>query len=240
MNSYDTIIVSGGNIQDDFAFAFFEEQEILGESGQLLSGNSREKTERQKKCLVIAADSGMNFFARQKLVPDLAIGDFDSASKSTMEYLRQHGEIKVYPLKPEKDDTDTQAALRLAAENGASHVLLLGGTGTRMDHVIANMGLLLFGKKLGLCVTIADAWNRIRLIPSGFAITKEEAFGTYVSFFALGGEVRGLTLKGFYYPLASHCLTMAEAGLTVSNEIVDHTARIFYESGELMMIESRD
>lgn len=225
MNVFDTIIVSGGNIEEEFALHFFENRDAAGKC---------------RDCKVIAADKGLEFLIRQGIRPDMVIGDFDSASASVEDYLKEHKEIQVYRLKPEKDDTDTQSALRLAAQEGAASVLLLGCTGTRMDHVLANIGLLLFGKILGLQVTICDPWNRIRLVSSGTELRKEETFGTYVSFFALGGDVMGLTLEGFYYPLKDHHLSMAEAGLTVSNEIVEKTAKVTYKSGELLMIESRD
>jgi len=52
--------------------------------------------------------------------------------------------------------------------------------------------------------------------------------------------VEGLTLKGFKYPLNNFCLTTADSGLTVSNEIRDDTAQITYDRGSLMMVMSRD
>ena len=50
----------------------------------------------------------------------------------------------------------------------------------------------------------------------------------------------GLTLKGFKYPLDKYHLTVADSGLTVSNEIAEETAEITYDSGQLLMIMSRD
>ena len=50
----------------------------------------------------------------------------------------------------------------------------------------------------------------------------------------------GLTLKGFKYPLNGYRLSMKDSGLTVSNEIVEDTAQITYDSGNLVMIMSRD
>ena len=69
---------------------------------------------------------------------------------------------------------------------------------------------------------------------------REEQFGKYVSFFTVGGDVTGLTLKGFKYPLNGYHLTVEDSGLTVSNEISEETAEILYESGQLLMIMSRD
>ena len=51
--------------------------------------------------------------------------------------------------------------------------------------------------------------------------------------------MEGLTLKGFKYPLDGYCLRNLE-GLGVSNEIVDERAEVSWETGILVMIESRD
>ena len=59
-------------------------------------------------------------------------------------------------------------------------------------------------------------------------------------FFTIGGDVDGLTLEVFKFPLRSYHLTAADSGLTVSNEIREKQARVTYTSGQLMMIMSRD
>ena len=71
-------------------------------------------------------------------------------------------------------------------------------------------------------------------------LKKEEQFGKYVSFFSVGGDVTGLSLKGFKYPLNRYHLTVEDSGLTVSNEITEKTAEITYDSGQLLMIMSGD
>ena len=96
------------------------------------------------------------------------------------------------------------------------------------------------GKEKGVHIAIADQWNYITLAESGTILHREEQFGKYVSFFTVGGDVTGLTLRGFKYPLNGYHLTVEDSGLTVSNEISEETAEILYESGQLLMIMSRD
>lgn len=221
----DTVIVSGGNIERDFALDFLEKiKEKAGEN----------------RIRFIAADKGLEFFMNTGLVPDYAVGDFDSLSGEGIKYLSAHKEIQVKKLKPEKDDSDTQSAVHLAAENGAGGIIILGATGTRLDHVLANMELLLLGEELGISIALADANNYIALVKSGTVLTKKDQFGKYVSFFPLGGDVEGLTLEGFKYPLNGHHLTASDCGLTVSNEIQEETSKVTFTSGNLMMIMSRD
>ena len=217
----DTIIVSGGNIQKDFALDF-------------LKKNKTEKVD------LIAADRGVEFFKGTDWQPEVAVGDFDSLSAEGALYLQGLRETEIMRLKPEKDDSDTQSAVNQMIRKGAKDILILGATGTRLDHVLANLGLLSMGKEQGVRIAIADQWNYITLAESGTILHREEQFGKYVSFFTVGGDVTGLTLRGFKYPLNGYHLTVEDSGLTVSNEISEETAEILYESGQLLMIMSRD
>lgn len=224
----DTIIVSGGNIQKDFALGFLK-KEI-------------EKCGREP-ILLVAADRGLDFLLEAGIYPNLAVGDFDSLSENGKKYLEEAertGESEIIRLKPEKDDSDTQSALMYAKKKGAEEVVILGATGSRLDHVMANLGLLLLAKAQGLHVTLMDRNNCITLVESGTVLEKEKQFGKYVSFFSLGGDVEELTLEGFKYPLYGHHLKMADSGLSVSNEIQEAYAKITYTKGNLLMMMTRD
>ena len=221
----DTVIVSGGNIQKGFALDFLK----------------RIKEERQDGGLcLIAADKGLEFFMETGLAPDVIVGDFDSLSEKGKIYLDTLQNVEILRLKPEKDDSDTQSATNLAIQKGSANILLLGSTGSRLDHNIANLELLSMGENKGVSVTMADSNNYVTLIKSGTVLERENQFGQFVSFFPVGGEVEGLTLEGFKYPLYDHHLTVADSGLTVSNEIISPMARVTFTKGSLLMIMSRD
>lgn len=219
----DTIIVSGGNIQKDFSFPFIKKE-----------------FEKNPNLFLVAADRGLDFLLETGLLPDAAIGDFDSLSEEGKKYLSNAEKTEVIRLKPEKDDSDTQSAMMYAAGKGAKTIAILGATGNRMDHMMANLGLLVLGKKNGLYVELVDAYNKISLVDKETVLGKAEQFGKYVSFFPLGGNVYDLTLEGFKYPLEKYTLKAEDSGLTVSNEIEEEYARIAFSAGELMMIMSRD
>ena len=221
----DTVIVSGVNIQKGFALDFLK----------------RIKEERQDGGLcLIAADKGLEFFMETGLAPDVIVGDFDSLSEKGKIYLDTLQNVEILRLKPEKDDSDTQSATNLAIQKGSANILLLGSTGSRLDHIIANLELLSMGENKGVSVTMADSNNYVTLIKSGTVLERENQFGQFVSFFPVGGEVEGLTLEGFKYPLYDHHLTVADSGLTVSNEIISPMARVTFTKGSLLMIMSRD
>lgn len=240
----DTIIVSGGDIQSDFALYFLKK--------------NIEKAGRENIRL-IAADRGLEFFLDYLILPDVVIGDFDSLSEDGKNFLEMQSEdipyggmlewklqkgegkvVEVVRLRPEKDDSDTQSAMNYAIQNGAKEIVILGVTGNRVDHLMANFGLLILAQKQDTEVALADRYNYMKLITSGTILKKAEQFGKYMSFFPLGGDVTGLTLEGFKYPLDKYHLTTADSGLTVSNEISEEYAKVTYESGTLLMIMSRD
>jgi thiamine pyrophosphokinase len=106
--------------------------------------------------------------------------------------------------------------------------------------MLANLGLFLLAREQGAQVTLVDPWNYMTLVPGDMILKREEQFGRYVSFFPLGGDVEGLTLTGFKYKLRGYRLRTVDSGLTVSNEIVEESARITYDKGTLLMIMSRD
>lgn len=217
----DTIIVSGGNIHKDFALDFLK------------------KNKTENTCL-IAADRGVEFFMGTDLEPDVAVGDFDSLSAEGAKYMETLKHTEIRRLKPEKDDSDTQSAANYAIEQGTERIMILGATGNRIDHLMANFGLLMLGKIKQVQIVLVDAYNYMSLIESGMILKKKEQFGKYVSFFPIEGEVTGLTLKGFKYPLNSYTLKVEDSGLTVSNEISDPEAEVTFETGKLLMIMSRD
>lgn len=90
----DTVIVSGGMIQKDFALDFIRKIE---------------EERKGKKLLLLAADRGLDFFLETGLVPDIVDGDFDSLSGAGKAYLESLDHTEIVRLNPEKDDTDTHS-----------------------------------------------------------------------------------------------------------------------------------
>lgn len=191
--------------------------------------------------IVIAIDGGLEAVNRLHLFPTHIIGDYDTVSKEILEKYVSSKQCEIIKLNPEKDLTDTQAAIEKAIELGASYIEIIGGTGTRLDHTFANIHTLQL--MLGKCkeAVITNENNRIRLVDNNFIINKNEQYGKYVSFLPLTEKVEGITLKGFKYPLESFEFNVRKTlSLGVSNEIVDEKASVSVKSGILIMIESMD
>ena len=214
-----TLIITGGMIEADFALSFIQEL---------------------KPDYILGVDKGLQFCYEYDIRPDYIVGDFDSLSEEGEAYMESLEDLEIVRLKPEKDDSDTQSAVNFAIDRGAERITILGATGNRIDHLMANFGLLVHGRNRGADIILVDQWNYMKLIESHTVLKKEEQFGKYVSFFSLEGDLTGLTLRGFKYPLNKYHLKVSDSGLTVSNEIVDEEACVEFDAGSLLMLMTRD
>ena len=115
---------------------------------------------------------------------------------------------------------------------------MIGGTGTRLDHVMGNFGQLFYAHSKGVKAELVDANNRIRVLNHEDTISKKDQFGKYVSLIPIY-EARGVTLTGFKYPLKDHTLVF-EQSLAISNELEAEEGIISFSEGKLPLIESRD
>ena len=188
---------------------------------------------------VIAADSGMEFCRRQNIMPDCIVGDFDSVTPEVLAYFHQQPQILWKQFKPEKDETDTELAIRTAFEHRATQLHLLGATGSRLDHVIGNIQLLHEALIRDIPAYIVDTNNRISLMDGRKEIKRSEQYGTYVSILPLTTTVDKITLTGFKYPLNQATL-YSNNTLGISNEIVAEVGVIEFEDGIAIVVESRD
>lgn len=63
--------------------------------------------------IIICADKGLNHAKSLKITPDIVVGDFDSYKDKLPE------NTEIFYSVPEKDDTDTMLAVKIALERGA-------------------------------------------------------------------------------------------------------------------------
>ncbi len=216
---------------------------LIAAGGQIDILQFREQAEAVKRQggLLIAADRGLEAFQAAGLAPDAAVGDFDSVAPAVLAAFSADPRIRFERHRPEKNQSDTELAFFIAREAGAKKVILMGVTGTRLDHVLSNIHLLVEGRDQGLDCCLLDAHNRIRLAKSPMVFRREECPYPYISFIPLSAEVEDITLKGFKYPLTAHHMILGrECSLCVSNELAGGEGILTFASGLLLAVESRD
>lgn len=219
MNSRDNkiLIISGGTIVDSFL---------------------TELVRKEAYSMVIAVDHGLIAADRLNIGLDYIVGDFDSVSEQLLKkYQEISTPIQTFPA--EKDKTDTQIAMELALMHNAAEIQIVGATGTRLDHILANIHLLMLPMQLKINAFLLDPNNKIYLKNESFKLQKAKQYGDYISLLPFGERVSGLTLTGFKYPL--HRITYsAGSSLGISNEIKEEEAGIEITEGILVVIEARD
>jgi len=216
------LILSGGSISTKFA---------------------KEYLKNQVFDIIIAADHGLKAVEELQLPVDYILGDFDSVPSHILEKYKELSEegqkITFKQYDPEKDETDTQIAIELALELDGEEIVILGATGTRIDHLLGNIHSLYIPLKLNKNAYIIDEHNKIYLLNQDTLLSKEQLYGPNLSLIPLTETVTGVTLEGFKYPLSKVDMHIGES-LGVSNEVISSKAQIKLKSGIFVVIESKD
>ncbi len=185
---------------------------------------------------IIGADGGARHLKALGIIPDIMVGDFDSIQEQDRAFFEnRHVQFMRFPEK--KDHTDTELCVRWAVKNGATMITLLGVTGTRLDHTMANIFLLKMLDDLKISARIIDANNEIYIVTDKLTIKGYP--GDIVSIIPASETVQGITLKGFEYPLDNARLEMGTSR-GISNVLENSTASIQVGSGILIVTKSWD
>lgn len=182
---------------------------------------------------IVACDAGYRNAETLGVVPDLIVGDFDSAPQPPV----QHERTIVLPHV--KDDTDTHFAARWLWQHGCREVTFLGALGgQRFEHTVANLHTALFLAKNGVQVLLADERSELRILCPGQPMTLERKGWTYLSLFPLDGPLTGVEEQGVFYPLRDAVLT-PDYPLGVSNEFTAPQAVLSCRAGHGLVVLSR-
>ncbi len=164
-----------------------------------------------KAARVIAADSGMMHAAALRVVPELWVGDFDSAGS---ELTVQYRDVPRQTFPAAKDATDGAIAVEEAIRRGASELLLLGGLGGQTDHTAGLLGQALSIARLGLPCLVSSGSEEAWPVTAGAKVLDLPA-GTRLSLVPFT-DLEGLDLDGVRWPLANRDVPLGST-LTLSN-----------------------
>jgi thiamine pyrophosphokinase len=185
---------------------------------------------------IVAADGGARHLREMNIIPDLVIGDLDSMDKETLVFLEKHNVTLIrHPV--DKDATDTELAVQWAMENNATSITLLGVTGTRIDHTLANIFFLEKITRAGVLCKIIDDNNEIHLLVDKIELKGEP--GDFLSIIPITQTAGGITITGVDFPLDNAGIPMGSS-LGISNRFSETTARISIKSGMAVVTKSKD
>jgi thiamine pyrophosphokinase len=183
---------------------------------------------------IIAADGGANWLVKQGRIPDVLIGDMDSVTPAVLQALEQ-GHCRLLRHAPDKDETDTELALLEAVSLGAKRITLLGATGGRIDHALANILLLTIPPLRGVDVALFD--GRSRLCVARESIVVQGEIGDTVSLIPLAGDAEGIVTEGMKYPLRDETLRFGLAR-GISNVLLATMGRVTWRRGTLLVVHT--
>ncbi len=203
-------------------------------NGELAAGDwLRDYLERAGA--VIAADGGLRHLLALGRRPDVLIGDLDSLPPGVDGDTAAAfaGAVLRYPR--DKEETDLELALLYAVERYPdAEVLIVGGAGGRLDHLLANVLILAHPRLLGRPVRFVDDRQSAWLVATG-ATTIAGAPGDVVSLLPLGGPAHVAATGGLRWPLRDEWLAFGPAR-GVSNEMTAETATVRLAQGALLCV----
>jgi thiamine pyrophosphokinase len=185
---------------------------------------------------VIAADSGLDHAAALGLPVDHAVGDFDSVSPAARAAAEAAGiPVEVHPAA--KDATDLELALDTAVRTGAARIVVVGGSGGRLDHLLATAFLLAAPAYARLDVSAFLGAATVHVVRRSLTMTGRP--GELLTLLPLHGIATGVTTVGLRYPLAGEDL---RPGSTrgVSNEFTETRADVRLTGGVLIAVRPGD
>lgn len=183
--------------------------------------------------MVIAADGGIYHTKKLGIRPDVILGDFDSSD------IKEHTkDAIVFPA--EKDYTDMFLAIEHGYNAGIRTFHIYGALGgKRIDHTIANLQILEHFAKLN-CEIFLYGENQIitaisAINDKGATVQFDSSLSGYISLFAVGSKVTGLTINGLKYTLYDYTLT-TDFPICISNEFCGFESTIKFSSGTLLIV----
>jgi thiamine pyrophosphokinase len=183
--------------------------------------------------IVIAADSGVEQALALGRGVDLVVGDLDSAAPAAIDAAVAGGaEVRSFPV--DKNESDLELALGAARAGGARRVIVVGGAGGRLDHLLANALLLASPSFADVDVEALVGDARITVVRRGARLIG--ATGDTCSLLAAGGPARGVRTTGLRFPLhGEDLLPGSTRGL--SNELTEPVATVSLEHGALLAVQ---
>ena len=165
--------------------------------------------------LVVAVDAGWKSCQSAGVMPNFAIGDFDSLG-----YTPEGVEVISFPC--QKNESDLELAFLESHKRSADELYFYGVLGARLDHTLATLQVMtasaLRGIKtfaIGPDYAVAALSSASKLNTLGFdAFDPGVLSGSYaphISLMAFTGTVQGLSVEGLAYTVENYRLDSCNA-----------------------------
>ena len=183
---------------------------------------------------ILAIDKGIEICRDLNILPQILIGDFDSAESSAVNWARENKiPIERHPV--DKDLTDTQLALNLIEQTYSLlptpySLIITGIFGGRLDHLFSNI-FTCAASKIKTC--LADEREIIFFVNGGEDFSVKFFVRPYaLSLLPISEIVEGVTLKNVHWDLENATLRQNFPN-AVSNRVESDEIKISAAKGTL-------
>src|SRR4030043_572288 len=186
-------------------------------------------------CIIISADGGAENALKMDLIPDVVIGDMDSIKTKIKENIRlKSNKTRYISTSADKDKSDTQLAVEYALDLGVRKMIIVGASGDRIDHSLANLFLLTspFLKDIDIRILTDD--SEIFIIRKPYTLNGE--IGKIVTLFSLSPYTYFRKTRGLKYELENERLTFSPVR-GISNVFTEEKAYLEIKGGILLVIK---
>jgi len=189
----------------------------------------------RKDDIIVGIDGGANFLYQKKIPVDLVIGDMDSIEPEILSFFRENSKVEIYPS--EKDETDSELALRWCRNSGIKKIIFMNSLDRRFDHSLGLLSNLFTAKKFGLSACIENDLQKVFLADKTTLISAGK--GSKLSLIPISKKVGAITTSGLKYRLIKDDL-YRDSTRGISNECVQNKITISFEQGELLIIQNKN
>lgn len=179
------------------------------------------------KSYICAADSGLDYCLKNSISPDYILGDMDSLSNKKI--LKDFSPEIVEEHPSEKDHTDSELGLEHLKKSGCDEIIMIGGGGGRLDHLLALLSLFDRPSPPDYWFTAHEEIIHIDNVYAGRA-----SAGEMVSLFPVGTQECTMTSTGLKWPLDHLRWNKGDVGISNRLETDDYSIRM--KTGRLILI----
>ena len=210
----------------EFSYPLPEKELLLATGGRAPKIDWLTKAAKQRTLWCI--DHGIDYCYSAKLLPQRLIGDGDSAANACWNWARKN-QVQVEKFPPEKDYTDTQLALNMAANENAL-IILTGAFGGRFDHAFSTAFTFAHSKLKGI---MADEKEAMLFIKGGESVSLNfTSFPKALSLLSFTQFAKGVNIDNVKWPLENKALQQGFP-YSVSNEATKNPVHISIADGIL-------
>lgn len=176
---------------------------------------------------IIACDGASDKLLNYGKMPDLIIGDLDSATAETLKKYE-----KIVQKVVRQDNTDLMKAMDWCIENGREKITVLGATGGREDHTLGNLfAMTTYAKKLKIKLYTDEGV----FVPLAKSKKLKTQAGQQVSLFPQPQKMK-ITTEGLKFSLKNEALPYLHSGTL--NEAVGEVIKLRFKKGVLLVFRT--